>query len=87
MDDTLARKIRGIGRCMHKNQLKEYFLVLFLRNPNNRLIMTVREKRPMMIAASEVKSIKKNTLKGRGRSRGFNAPFFSGYRQRRKAHQ
>jgi len=53
---------------MHRNQFKENFLVLFLRNPNNRLIMTVREKRPVITAIFELKSIKKNNLIADARS-------------------
>ncbi len=42
---------------MHRNQLRENFFVRFLRWPNNRLIMTVREKRPKITANLEVVSI------------------------------
>jgi hypothetical protein len=42
---------------MHKNQLSENFFVRFLRWPNNRLIIIVREKRPIMTANFELISI------------------------------
>jgi hypothetical protein len=41
---------------MHRNQLSENFFVRFLRWPNNRLIMTVKEKWPIITAIFEVVS-------------------------------
>lgn len=55
-EETLAKKISGIGRWIHRNQLSENFLVRVLRWPNNKLITTVREKRPAITAIFDVTS-------------------------------
>lgn len=42
---------------MHKNHLIENLLVLLLRYPKYRLSMNVKEKRPVIMANFDVKSI------------------------------
>lgn len=44
----------------------EYFRVLFLRNPKSRLIIVVREHRPMTTAIFELASISKKYPKSAG---------------------
>src|SRR3990172_1244065 len=67
---------------MHKNQLNEYFFVLALRYPNNRLIITVREKRPKTMANFELKSMLKNTSNRPRRSRALSGPGLPVYEHR-----
>lgn len=55
-EETLAKKISGIGKWIHRNQLSENFFVRVLRWPKRRLIITVSEKRPVITAIFDVTS-------------------------------